>query len=172
MHRGEEEGEEDPRKFKIITQKTHISIANIMEEAITLKRAQKLIKNISRIQQEKTMMNIASTMPNQFRPSFWQSQFMGSQPNPVTMQQFQQPQPSWQPSHQFILSLRQFKQFNDRNQFNKYYHHRLPIRQGQNRVQELKTRKLCLLLELSGPSHEDQLWSSKPKGRETITSDL
>jgi hypothetical protein len=34
-------GEEDPRKFKIMTQKTHISIANIMEEATTPKRAQK-----------------------------------------------------------------------------------------------------------------------------------
>jgi hypothetical protein len=32
------------------------------------------------------MMNIASTMPNQFRPSFWQLQFMGSQLNPVTIQ--------------------------------------------------------------------------------------
>jgi hypothetical protein len=40
------------------------------------------------------MMNIASTMPNQFHPSFWQPQFMGSQPNPVIVQQFQQPQPS------------------------------------------------------------------------------
>jgi hypothetical protein len=43
-------------------------------------------KNIARIQQEKAMMNIASTMPNQFRPSFWQLQFMGSQLNPVTIQ--------------------------------------------------------------------------------------
>jgi hypothetical protein len=34
------------------------------------------------------MMNIASTMPNQFRPSFWQSQFMCPQPNPVIGQQF------------------------------------------------------------------------------------
>jgi FtsZ-binding cell division protein ZapB len=51
-------------------------------------------KNIARIQQEKAMMNIASTMPNQFHPSFWQPQFMGSQPNPVIVQQFQQPQPS------------------------------------------------------------------------------
>jgi hypothetical protein len=42
-------------------------------------------KNIARIQQEKAMMNIAPTMPNQFRPSFWQPQFMGPQPNPVTV---------------------------------------------------------------------------------------
>jgi hypothetical protein len=55
-------------------------------------------KNIARIQQEKAMMSIASTMPNQLRPSFWQPQFMNSEPSPVTMQQFQQPQPSWQPS--------------------------------------------------------------------------
>jgi hypothetical protein len=42
LHLGEEEGEEDPWKFRILTQKTHISIANIMEEAIAPKRAQKL----------------------------------------------------------------------------------------------------------------------------------
>jgi hypothetical protein len=58
-------------------------------------------KNIARIQQEKAMMSIASTMPNQLRPSFWQPQFVNSQPNLVTMQQFQQPQPSWQPPQQF-----------------------------------------------------------------------
>jgi hypothetical protein len=58
-------------------------------------------KNIARIHQEKTMMNIASTMSNQFRPSLWQPQFMGPQPNLVTVQQFQQSQPSWQPSQQF-----------------------------------------------------------------------
>jgi hypothetical protein len=45
-------------------------------------------KNIARIQQEKAMMSIVSTMSNQLRPSFWQPQFMNSQPNPVTMQQF------------------------------------------------------------------------------------
>jgi hypothetical protein len=42
-------------------------------------------KNIARIQQEKAMMSIASSMPNQLRPNFWQPQFMNSQPNPVTM---------------------------------------------------------------------------------------
>jgi hypothetical protein len=31
-------------------------------------------------------------------PEFWQPQFMNSQPGPVALQQFQQPQPSWQPS--------------------------------------------------------------------------
>jgi hypothetical protein len=56
-------------------------------------------KNIPRIQQEKAMMSIASTVPCQLRPSFWQPQFVNSQPNPVTIQQLQQPQPSWQPSH-------------------------------------------------------------------------
>jgi hypothetical protein len=34
-------GEEDPPNFRIMTQKTHTSTANIMEEAIALKRAQK-----------------------------------------------------------------------------------------------------------------------------------
>jgi hypothetical protein len=58
-------------------------------------------KNIARIQQEKAMMSIVSTMPNQLRASFWQPQFVNSQPNPIIMQQFQQPQPSWQPSQQF-----------------------------------------------------------------------
>jgi hypothetical protein len=43
-------------------------------------------KNIARIQQEKAIMSIASTMPNQLRPSFWQPQFVNSQPSPVTMQ--------------------------------------------------------------------------------------
>jgi hypothetical protein len=43
-------------------------------------------KNIAKIQQEKAMISIASTMSNQLRPSFWQSQFMNSQPNLVTMQ--------------------------------------------------------------------------------------
>jgi hypothetical protein len=42
LHLGEEEGEQDPRKFKIMTQKTHTSIGNIMEEAITPKHAHKL----------------------------------------------------------------------------------------------------------------------------------
>jgi hypothetical protein len=42
-------------------------------------------KNIARIQQEKATMNIASTMPNQLRPSFWQPQFMNSQPSLVTI---------------------------------------------------------------------------------------
>jgi hypothetical protein len=42
MHLGEEEGEEDPRRFRIMSQKTHTSISNIMEEAIAPKRAQRL----------------------------------------------------------------------------------------------------------------------------------
>jgi hypothetical protein len=58
-------------------------------------------KNIARIQQEKAMMSITSSMPNQLRSNFWQPHFMNSQPNPVPMQQFQQPQPLWQPSQQF-----------------------------------------------------------------------
>jgi hypothetical protein len=51
-------------------------------------------KNIARIQQDKAMMSIASIVPNQLHPSFWQPHFVNSQPNPVTVQQFQQPQPS------------------------------------------------------------------------------
>jgi hypothetical protein len=58
-------------------------------------------KNIARIQQEKTMMSVATTMSNQFRPRFWQPQFMGPQPNPATVQQFQKSQPAWYPSQQF-----------------------------------------------------------------------
>jgi hypothetical protein len=42
-------------------------------------------KNMARIQQEKALMSIASSMPNQFHPNFWQSQFMNSQPSPVTI---------------------------------------------------------------------------------------
>jgi hypothetical protein len=59
-------------------------------------------KNMARIQQEKALMSIASSMPNEFRPNFWQPQFMNSQPSPVAMQQFQQPQSSWQPPQQFF----------------------------------------------------------------------
>jgi hypothetical protein len=43
-------------------------------------------KNITRIQQEKAMMSIASSMPNQLRTNFWQPYFMNSQPNLVAMQ--------------------------------------------------------------------------------------
>jgi hypothetical protein len=35
------------------------------------------INNVAGIQQEKTMMSIASTMPNQFHQNFWQPQMMG-----------------------------------------------------------------------------------------------
>jgi hypothetical protein len=51
-------------------------------------------KNIAKIQQEKAMMSIASSMPKQLRLNFWQPNCMNSQPNPVAMQQFQQSQPS------------------------------------------------------------------------------
>jgi hypothetical protein len=46
------------------------------------------------------------------------------------MQQFQQPQPSWQPSQQFSLSHRQFSESSDRSQFEKFCHHHLTVRQG------------------------------------------
>jgi hypothetical protein len=45
-------------------------------------------KNMARIQQEKALMSITSSMPNQFRPNFWQPQLMNSQPSPIAMQQF------------------------------------------------------------------------------------
>jgi hypothetical protein len=35
------------------------------------------INNVAGIQQEKTMMSIASAMPNQFHQNFWQPQMMG-----------------------------------------------------------------------------------------------
>jgi hypothetical protein len=62
-------------------------------------------KNMARIQQEKALMSIASSMPSQFRPNFLQSQFMNSQSSSVPIQQFSQPQSqqsSWQPSQLFF----------------------------------------------------------------------
>jgi hypothetical protein len=97
---GEGEGEEDPRNSQTITQEIHTSTVNITEEVIAPKGAQKPRRTLLEFS-KRAMMSIASTMPNQLRPSFWQPQFVNSQPNPVTMQQFQQPQPSWQPSQQF-----------------------------------------------------------------------
>jgi hypothetical protein len=47
------------------------------------------------------MMSIASSILNQLCQNFWQPHSMSSQPNPVAMQQFQQPQPFWQPFQQF-----------------------------------------------------------------------
>jgi hypothetical protein len=41
MHLEGEEGEEDPQKFRIVTQKTHTSTANIMEEVTVPKCIQK-----------------------------------------------------------------------------------------------------------------------------------
>jgi hypothetical protein len=41
MHQEEDEGEEDPRKFRTMIQEIRTSIVNIMEEATTTKRAQK-----------------------------------------------------------------------------------------------------------------------------------
>jgi hypothetical protein len=93
--------EEDPQNSQITTQEIHTSAANIMEEVIAPKGAQKPRRTSLEFNKRKAMMSVDSTTPNQFCPSFWQPQFMGSQPNPVTVQQFQQPQPSWQPSQQF-----------------------------------------------------------------------
>jgi hypothetical protein len=80
-------------------------------------------KNMARIQQEKALMSIASSMPSQFRPNFWQPQFANSQPSPATVQQFSQSQSSWQPSQQFSLSRRQSSQFSNLNRFGKFCHH-------------------------------------------------
>jgi hypothetical protein len=60
--------EEDPRDSRITTQKTRTSIVSIMGEDTTLKGAQKPRKNMARIQQEKALVSIASSMPSQFRP--------------------------------------------------------------------------------------------------------
>jgi hypothetical protein len=46
------------------------------------------------------MMSIASTVPNQFRPNFWQH-LMSPQPSTIPIQQYQQAQSSWQPLQQF-----------------------------------------------------------------------
>jgi hypothetical protein len=59
-------------------------------------------KNMARVQQEKTLMSIASSMPSQFRPNFWQPQFANPQSSSVSVQQFPQPQSAWQPSQQFF----------------------------------------------------------------------
>jgi hypothetical protein len=76
-------------------------------------------KNMARIQQEKVLMSIASSMPSQFRLNFWQPQFMNSQPSPVAIQQFSQPQSSWQPSQQFFPSRGQSNQSSNHSQFGK-----------------------------------------------------
>jgi hypothetical protein len=117
-----------------MTQKTHTSNANIVEEDMAPKRAQK--KNITRIQQEKAMMNIASRIPNQLQPSFWKPQLM-------VLNQIQ----SWcnsfsstsQPDsllNSSILNLRQSKLFSSHSQFKKYCHHLQIIHQDPSQVQE------------------------------------
>jgi hypothetical protein len=60
---------------------------------------------MARIQQEKTLMSIASSMPGQFRPNFWQPQFANPQSSSVSVQQLPQPQSAWQPSQQFFPQL-------------------------------------------------------------------
>jgi hypothetical protein len=82
-HPGEGEEEEDPRDSRITTQKTHTSIVSIMGGGHSTEGCPETKKNMARIQQEKALMSIASSMPSQFRPNFWQPQFMNSQPSPV-----------------------------------------------------------------------------------------
>jgi hypothetical protein len=60
---------------------------------------------MARIQQQKALMSIASSMPSQFRPNFWQPQFANPQSSSIPVQQFQQPQSTWQPSQQFFSSV-------------------------------------------------------------------
>jgi hypothetical protein len=124
-----EEGEEDPRDSRITTQKTRTSwYCQYHGRGHNTEGCPETKKNMARIQQEKALMNIVSSMPNQFRPNFWQPQFMNSQPSPVAMQQFQQPQSSWQPSQQFSLSCRQSNRFSNCNQFGKSCHHHPIVR--------------------------------------------
>jgi hypothetical protein len=64
-----EEGEEDPRDSRIITQKIRTYIVSIMEEDTILKGAQKP-RRTSQEFSKRALMSIASSMPNQFRPNF------------------------------------------------------------------------------------------------------
>jgi hypothetical protein len=118
------------------------------------------------------MMSIASTMSNQLRLNFWQPQFMNSQPNPVTVQQFQQPQASWQPSQQFYPQSQAIQSIQQPQPIQEILS---PPPDNSSRP-ELSSRtqnpKALLSFETIMPIQEDQLWSSKQKGRETITSDL
>jgi hypothetical protein len=125
---------------------------------------------MARIQQEKALMSIASSMPNQFHPNFWQPQFMNSQPGPVTMQQFSQPQSSWQPSQQFFPSRRQSKQSNNHSRFRKSYHHHPTVRQDHNQVQDLRTRRHCRPSGQSCQFREGRPWNSKLRNKEAIIS--
>jgi hypothetical protein len=97
LHQEEEEGKEDLRTSQITTQEIHIFIV-YHGRGHNTETCPETKKNIARIQQEKTMMSIASTMPNQFRPDFWQPQFMNPQQSSIPIQQLQHTQSSWQPS--------------------------------------------------------------------------
>jgi hypothetical protein len=125
---------------------------------------------MARIQQEKALMSIASSMPNQFHPNFWQPQYMNFQPGPVTMQQFSQPQSSWQPSQQFFPSRRQSKQSNNHSRFRKSYHHHPTVRQDHNQVQDLRTRRHCRPSGQSCQFREGRPWNSKLRNKEAIIS--
>jgi hypothetical protein len=63
----------------------------------------------------------------------------------------------------FPASHRQFSQSSNCNQFEKYCHHHPTVHQDQNKVQDLRTRKLCHLSEQSCQSKEGQPWNLKPK---------
>jgi hypothetical protein len=129
-------------------------------------------KNMARIQQEKALMSIASSMLSQFRPNFWQPQFMNSQPSPVPIQQFSQPQSSWQPSQEFFPSHRQSNQSSNHSQFGKSYHHHPTVRQDLNQVQDLRTRRHYRLSGLSCQFQEGQPWNSRLRSKEATTSGL
>jgi hypothetical protein len=84
--KGEGEGEEVPPKLTNHNPRDPYFYCQYHGRGHSTEGCPKTKKNIARIQQEKAMMSIASSMPNQLRPNFWQSQFMNSQPSPVTMQ--------------------------------------------------------------------------------------
>jgi hypothetical protein len=98
----QEEEEEDLRKIQNHNTRDPYFYCRYDGRGHGTEACPKTRKNIARIQQGKTMMNIASTMPNQFCQNFWQTQLIGPQPSPIPIQQFQQAQSSWQHSQQFF----------------------------------------------------------------------
>jgi hypothetical protein len=80
-------------------------------------------KNMARIQQEKALMSIASSMPSQFRLNFWQPQFMNSQSSSVPVQQSHNHNHRGNHRSSFFPSHRQSIQSSNHNQFGKSCHH-------------------------------------------------
>jgi hypothetical protein len=97
---------------------------------------------------------------------------MNSQPSSVPIQQFSQPQSSWQPSQQFFPSHRQSNQSSNHSQFGKSCHSHQTARQDLSQVQDLRTPKHCRLSGLSCQSQKGQPWSSRLRSKEVTTSGL